>query len=210
MPHDPIAELAGLAASVAPARAALLERARAVGALFNVEVVDVRPPGADGVWDLRVRPLPGRAEAHRPEPESALPRDSRIPAGPPDPPFASPVRGSRPFDVDGTHDVLRLVEEADPVVRVPPRGSAGAPLPRLTEEARIRMLPATIAGDALLSLQHQALHRDPAAVEAALRQGRERFAAEVARAGMDARADELLALYDTAAATARRQLLGEV
>ena len=209
MPHDASAELAGLAASVAPARAALLERARAVGALFNVEVVDVRPPGADGVWDLRVRPLPAPAEAARPEPEPARPRNSLIPVDPPAPPFESPVRGSRPFDGDGTRDVLRFVEDADPVVRVPPRGTAGAPLPRLSEEARIRMLPATISGDALLSLQHQGLHQGPAAVEAALRQGREHYAAEVARAGIDAGADELLALYDTAAATARRQLLGD-
>lgn len=209
MRHDALAELAGLAASLAPARAALLERAREVGALFNVEVVDVRPPGADGVWDVRVRPLPGPARAEAAVPDSARPRDPRIPETPPDPPFDSPVRRSAPFDGDGTRDVLRFVAEADPVVRVPPRGVAGAPPPPLTEDARLRMLPSTIAGDALLSLQHQGLHRDPAEVEAALRQGREHYAAEVARAGAHSRTDELLAFYDRAAATARRQLLGD-
>jgi hypothetical protein len=97
----------------------------------------------------------------------------------------------------------------DPVVRVPPRGAgaSGGPPPRLTDEERLRMLPATIAGDALLSLQHQGLDRDPAAVEQALRQGREHFAAEVARSGAGERTAELLALYDTASATARRQFL---
>jgi hypothetical protein len=208
MPHAALSELAGLAASLAPAHAALLARARAFGALYGVEVLDLHPAGGDGVWEVRLRPRPASPDAPTPA-EATVSDERRIPRTPPDPPFASPVRGSRAFEGDGTHDMLRFVAEADPVVRVPPRGAgaSGGPPPRLSDEERLRMLPATIAGDALLSLQHQGLDRDPAAVEQALRQGREHFAAEVARSGAGERTAELLALYDTASATARRQLL---
>lgn len=204
MIQEHLAEIAALARAVVPTHAALLDRARALGALVAVEVLDLRP-GADGVWELRIRPL---ASAVYGVPEPGLPAVAdRAPCHPPDPPFTSPVRVSVPFHGDGSTEISRFIAEADPVVRVPARG--GGPvgeLVRLSDDERLRMLPGTIAGDALLSLQHQGLHNDPAAVEQALRCGREHFAAEVSRSGTRVPAEDFLRLYDGAAAVARKLL----
>jgi hypothetical protein len=209
MQNSAISELADLAASLAPVHAALLERARALGTAFGIEVLDLRP-GADGVWDVRVR-LHGRAPeaAMRPGPTSTIPERAteRAAVEHRPTPFTSPVIGSVPFDGDGTDDLLRFVAEADASVRVPARGRAGAPPPRLGSEERLRMLAEVIAGDALLSLVHQGLHADVAAVDAALARGRAHYEAEIARAGMASRASEFLALYEPACAAQRATLL---
>jgi hypothetical protein len=198
-----IAELADLAAACTAAHRMLLERVSTVAAAHGLEVLHVGP-APDGAWDLRVRPL---LAPPLPVPV-AEPRGRRIPDRPPEPPFRSPVRDSVPFEGDGTGELLTFLAAADRTVCVPAPGPGGAgALPWLSDEERLRMLPGTIAGDALLSLQHQGLHEDPAAVEAALAQGREHFAAEVSRAGIEGAA-EFLSLYDDAAALARRQILG--
>jgi hypothetical protein len=196
-------ELADLAGACTAAHQTLLERVSTVAAEHGLEVLHIGP-APDGAWDLRVRPLPAGALP----PAFEEPGGRRIPDRPPEPPFLSPVRASVPFDGNGTGELLTFLANADRAVCVPAPGPGrrGA-LPWLSDEERLRMLPGTIAGDALLSLQHQGLHGDPAAVAAALAQGREHFSAEVSRAGVEGPA-EFLSLYDEAAALARHRVLG--
>lgn len=208
MQNSAISELAELAASLAPAHAVLLERARTLGTALGIEVLDLRP-GTGGVWDVRVR-LYGRAPGgviSGPTPAISEGTAERMEVEQRPAAFTSPVFGSEPFDGDGTDDLLRFVAEADASVRVPARGRAGPPPPRLEDEERVRMLAEVIAGDALLSVVHQGLHADAAAVDAALARGRAHYEAEIARAGLASRAGEFLALYEPACAAMRATLL---
>lgn len=198
-------ELTALAASFADSHAVLVARARAVGEHYGIEVVDLRP-GADGTWDVRLRLAAGGPWAREAPPPNAAIFQARIRRPPPEP-FLSPVIRSRPFDGDGTGDLERFFAEADHSVRVPPHGRPGAPPARLGDEERLRMLADVIAGDVVLSLQHQGLHRDGRAVDAALRHARTHYEAEIARAGMESRMDEFLALYEPACTAVRAELL---
>jgi hypothetical protein len=205
MQNAAISELAGLATSFADTHAALIARARAVGEPFGVEVVDLRP-GADGVWEVRLRVSAVGARAPEAPPPAAATPQAQVRRPPPEP-FVSPVIRSRPFNGDGTGDLERFFAEADPSVRVPPHGRPGSPPARIGDEERLRMLADVIAGDVVLSLQHQGLHGDWHAVDAALRHARTHYQAEILRAGMEARMDEFLALYEPACAAARAELL---
>jgi hypothetical protein len=205
MQNAAISELAGLAASFADSHAALVARAREVGEHLGLEVVDLRP-GADGVWEVRLRLPP--VSAWVPEAPSPAAATAEAPVRrPPPEPFVSPVIHSRPFSGDGTGDLERFFAEADRSVRIPPHGRPGSPPARLGGEERLRMLADVIAGDVVLSLQHQGLHGDGHAVDAALRHARTHYEAAILRAGMEARMDEFLALYEPACAAARAELL---
>lgn len=69
------------------------------------------------------------------------------------------------------------------------------------------MLAATIAGDALLSLQHRGLAGDPAEVDGALVHAREQYLTEVGRSGVDVPPADLAADFDRAAADLCHTLL---
>jgi hypothetical protein len=183
------------------ARAELLRLLGELGATSGVEVLSLQPGEAADVWDLRVR-IPTPTVRHAPTHAPAATVDDE-----PEP-FVSPARHAEPFVGDGTVDLPRLIAASDPRVRVPPRGTRlGDSPPPLDAEERLRMLAGTIAGDALLSLQHQGRERDGAAVRDALGRAREHYAREVERAGGGTGA-ELLARFDAAADGARRQLVG--
>lgn len=173
------------------ARDALLEEARAVGReALGIEVLDLRP-GPDGTWEAVLR-FPGRAVPD-PRADSAAAgvgaageaRGWTVPE-PPEPPFRSPVRASAPCEGDGTGDLETLIAHADTAVALPPAEHPGvdSPLP-LDDPTRARMLASTMAGDAVLALMHEGRGDDPASLAAALRQSRDRYAAEVGRMGLD-------------------------
>lgn len=182
-------------------RTELLRLLGELGATCGLEVLRLQPGEAADVWDLRVRVLGlavprGAAAAEvEDEPEPA--------------PFVSPACEAEPFVGDGTVDLPRLIAASDARVRVPPRGRRAprVPPPPLGAEERLRMLAGTIAGDALLSLQHQGRERDDAAVRDALARAREHYAREVERAGGRA-GEELLADFNAAAERARGELVG--
>lgn len=199
MSDDLLVQLSAQFALARDVRTELLRLLTALGATCGLEVLRLQPGEAADVWDLRLRVL-GPAVRHgaaaaevEDEPE----------------PFVSPAREAEPFVGDGTTDLPRLIAASDARVRIPPRGrgAPGSPPPALGAEERLRMLAGTIAGDALLSLQHQGRERDDAAVRDALARAREHYAREVERAG--GRAGEgLLAGFGAAAERARGELLG--
>jgi hypothetical protein len=205
MPSPTIADLVRLAASYDAGHRVLLDHARRLAALHGVEVLDVRSTGEDGTLEVRVRLSAWKTDPPaQPLGDTA---DHRTIALPPEPPFVSPVRASAPFEGDGTTDVPRFIREADPVVIIPPRHAPAGIFPvALGPEERVRMLAGTIAGDVLLSLEHQGRHLDAAAVDGALLVGRDQYAGEVERAGFRTIGEELLAHYDTAARAVRHQL----
>lgn len=197
MADNVLSELLPLAEAMASAHRALVERVRALGEAHGVEILEARPLGTDGTWEVRVQVrLPWVPDASPATLEVRPPR-----------PFMSPLPHSRPFDGDGTDDIVRFIAEADPAARVPGRGSGqpSPPLPRLAEGERLRMLAGTIAGDLLLALIHEGRQRDPSAVEGALRQARIQYAAELERAG-SLEAPSLVALLERRAAELRHQL----
>lgn len=215
MPSETVSELIELAAALQPAHQDLLERARALGRSLGVEVLDLRSAGVGGAWDVRVRALAG-PEAGGAEtefiPSASAPPDAEPPrdAGTMrPPPFVSPVRGTAPFAGDGSDDILRFIAEADPRTRVPPRGGSvpGASIRVLSAAERGRMLASTIAGDALLSLQHRGLATDEAEVKGALAHAREQYLAEIGRAGADAELTNPGAFFDRVAADLCHNLL---
>jgi hypothetical protein len=203
MSADLLARLSAQFAAARDVRAELLRLMVELGATCGVEVLRFEPGEAADVWDLRLRistPSVGHggcASTTGAEPESEPET------------FVSPARDAEPFVGDGTADLPRLIAASDPRVRVPPRGghAPGAPPPPLGAEERLRMLAGTIAGDALLSLQHQGRERDGLAVRDALARAREHYAREIERAGGGA-GEELLARFDAAAEQARRELVG--
>lgn len=212
MPSDILLELIELAGALRPAHEDLLERARAFGRALGIEVLDLRPAGLDGAWDLRVRvdsnselghSLQSSASAAHP---AQSPRVGRVrPA-----PFHSPVRDSVPFSGDGSGDLRRFFAEADRSTRVPRRGSpeSGVGIRVLSTSERVRMLASTIAGDALLSVQRQGLASDEAEVDTALANARVLYVAEVA--GVDAAGmlgEDPAAYFDHVAAELRHNLL---
>ena len=210
MASDPLAELISLAGAVGTAHEALRARAREIGRAAGIEVVDVRP-GGSGEWDIRVRALA--------EPESfpAAPAPAAEPRHAGDGPrlwsvrprpFVSPVRGIPPFDGDGSDDVLGFIAASDPAARVPGRGgpTPGATVRVLSTAERIRMLASTVAGDALLSLQHRRLLGDEEAVTNALLHARDHYVAEVGRSGAEAGDRDFPAEFDRVAAELRHLL----
>ncbi|HST59582.1 MAG TPA: hypothetical protein VLK84_12850 [Longimicrobium sp.] len=215
MPSETVSELIELAGALRPAHQDLLERARALGRSLGIEVLDLRPAGAGGAWDVRVRAL-AEPEGGGAEMESTAGAPAAADLEPQlatgtmrPPPFLSPVRESAPFAGDGSDDILRFIAEADPRTRVPPRGgpSPGASIRVLSAAERVRMLASTIAGDALLSLQHRGLATDEAEVKGALVHAREQYLAEVGRAGADAHLTDPGAFFDRVAADLCHNLL---
>ncbi len=214
MPSETVSELIELAGALGPAHQELLERARALGRSLGIEVLDLRPAGVGGAWDVRVRalaePQAGGAETES-TPSASAPADPEPPqdAGTMRPTFVSPVRETAPFAGDGSDDILRFIAEADPRTRVPRRGGPvpGASIRVLTAAERVRMLASTIAGDALLSLQHRGLATDEAEVKGALVHAREQYLAEVGRAGADAHLTNPGAFFDRVAADLCHNLL---
>ena len=210
MASDPLAELISLAGAVGTAHEALVARAREIGRAAGIEVVDVRP-GGSGEWDIRVRAL---AEPD-PVPAATAPAADAGHAddGPPlwsvrPQAFVSPVRGIAPFEGDGSDDILRFIAASDPAARVPARGgpTPGATVRVLSTAERIRMLASTVAGDALLSLQHRQLLGDEGAVTAALVHARGQYLAEVERSGVEAGDRDYAAEFDRVAAELRHLL----
>jgi hypothetical protein len=123
---------------------------------------------------------------------------SHVTPEPPEPVFVSPMLGSRPFDGDGSNDLLRFIEEADPSVSVPPLAERGELPPMLPEDERARLLASTIAGDVVLEVMHAGTANAPERLRSALDEGWDRYAAEMARLGREPDA----ALYDGAAESA--------
>lgn len=215
MPSETVSELIELAGALGPAHQDLLERARALGRSLGIEVLDLRPAGVGGAWDVRVRALAepevGGAEMQF-IPSASATADLEPPQDPGTmrpPPFVSPVRETAPFAGDGSDDILRFIAEADPRTRVPPRGGPGpgASIRVLSAAERGRMLASTIAGDALLSLQHRGLAADEAEVKSALVHAREQYLAEIGRAGADAHLTDPGAFFDRVAADLRHNFL---
>ncbi len=170
------------------ARDALLAEARAMGReALGIEVLDLRP-GANGTWEAVLR-FPGRTVTEQPADAGSTGVAREAPGwtvpDPPEPPFRSPVRSSAPCEGDGSGDLEALIARADPAAALPPAEHPGAdsPLP-LDDAARARMLASTMAGDAVLALMHEGRADDPANLAAALRQSRDRYAAEVSRMGL--------------------------
>lgn len=204
MSTAPGAGLAVRAAAAAEASASLFHVLRAeLGASLGIDLLDLRSRGADGTWALICRfAAPGDgapAEAQAVVTAAAHVAPSSIPE-PPEPPFVSPVLSSLPFDGDGTDDLMRFIEEADPSVRVPPLGAGGDLPPLLTGEERARMLASTIAGDMVLALMHEGAAADPQRLGAALDEGWERYTAEVRRIGHEPDADLYRGASELAAA----------
>jgi hypothetical protein len=198
MRPDLVTRLAAQFAAVEIARTELLRLAGELGAGCGVEVLRLRPGEEADVWELRLR-IPSAAVGAA--------TTTTVPSGEgEEEPFVSPARDAEPFVGDGTADLLRLIAASDPRVRIPPRGrfSEAAP-PPLGAGERLRMLAGTIAGDAVLSLQHQGRERDGAAVRDALARAREHYAREVERTGGP---EELVAGFDAAAERALRDLVG--
>jgi hypothetical protein len=194
--------LAAQLISAGNARAQVLRLLREEGEAHGFEVLWLRPGDEPDIWDVRIRVS---ALAALPSFEDAAP--PRVEAV--SPPFMSPAREAEPFVGDGTNDLPRLIAASDRRVVIPRRGAAapGRPPPPLEERVRLRMLAGTIAGDALLSLQHQGREGDETAVQSALARARQHYAAEVERAGRPVE-DTVLSHFDAAAARAARDLLG--
>lgn len=211
MPSNTFLELIELAGALRPAHEDLLERARAFGRALGIEVLDLRPAALGGAWEICVRALPAPESSPGAPAQSSPGNLEPVLAGRSvrPPPFLSPVRASAPFDGDGTDDIMRFIAEADPGTRVPPRGgpAPGAVVPVLSGVERVGMLAATIAGDALLSLQHRGLAGDPAGVDSALVHAREQYLTEVGRCGVDVPPADLAADFDRAAADLCHTLL---
>lgn len=211
MPSDTLLELIELAGTLRPAHEELLERVRAFGRALGIEVLDLRPAALGGAWEVCVRPLPVPGSAPGdPAPSSpGEPEPVRAGRSIRPPPFLSPVRESAPFDGDGTDDILRFIAEADPGTRVPARGgpAPGAVVRVLSAGERAGMLAGTIAGDALLSLQHRGLSRDPAEVDGVLVHAREQYLTEVGRCGVEVPPADLSTDFDRAAADLCHTLL---
>jgi hypothetical protein len=199
MSSDLLAQLSAHFVLARDARTELLRLLGELGGACGVEVIRLQPAEVADVWDLRLRVS---APAIRQTATAAEVEDELEP-------FISPARDAAPFVGDGTADLPRLIAASDPRVRIPPRGgrAPGLPPPPLGAEERLRMLAGTIAGDALLSLQHQGRDRDGAAVRDALARAREHYACEVERAGGRA-GEDLLAGFDRAAERARGELVG--
>lgn len=182
------AALAARAAAATEASATLFSDLREeLAATLGIELLDLRSRAADGTWVMICRFAPadtGGASAQVPATGSASIETWAIPE-PPDPPFVSPVLSSPPFEGDGSNDLLRFIEEADPSVSVPAVGPRGELPPLLTAEERARMLASTIAGDVVLALMHEGGADDPQRLGAALDAGWERYTTEVRRLGRD-------------------------
>lgn len=185
---DSFAELVALAELVGPAHQNLLDRARAVGAGAGIEVVELRPAG-DSLWDLRIR-MPA-LRTHK--------RRDGAGAEPAQPTRVSPIRTVIPFCGDGTDDLARFLEEADPRSAVAPNGIVGEWFADITTRQRLEMLARAMVGDALLSIQHQGLAGDSSARDVALRTARDQFSAEVDRTAAHHDRGDLMTVFDTAA-----------
>ena len=183
------AALAERAAVASEASATLFSELRAaMSAALGIDLLDLRSRGADGTWVLicRFAEHEESAPADVPAPSPAVePVDPWSIPDPPDPPFVSPAVSSRPFDGDGSDDLLRFIEDADPTAQVPTLGGGGDLPPPLTAEERARMLASTIAGDAVLALMHDGLAADPDRLGAALDEGWRRYTVEVGRLGRE-------------------------
>lgn len=181
--------LAARAAEAAEAATSLFSELRdALEASLGIELIEIGSRSGDGTWMLTCRFGASPADQPVPPPEVPVPAAGTaawtVP-DPPDPPFASPVLSSAPFDGDGSNDLVRFIEQADPGVRVPPAGEPGELPPPLSLDDRARMLATTIAGDVVLALMHEGTANDPASLGAALDAGWERYTAEVRRLGRE-------------------------
>jgi hypothetical protein len=186
LPHT----LAGRAAAAGDATATLMSELRGcLAATLGIDLLDLRSNGVDGTWILVCRfgppSAPSPAELDVPALPERAPADE--PATPPveEPVFVSPMLESEPFEGDGTANLMRFIEQADPGVMVPLPAVLGEMPPPLTEAARAQLLPATIAGDVVLALMHEGVANDPVQLGAALDEGWERYVAESRRLGRD-------------------------
>lgn len=182
--------LAERAAVASDASATLFSELRAaLSAALGIDLLDLRSRGADGTWVLICRFAEhgesAPADAPTPRPSAVEPIDPWMIPEPPEPPFVSPVVTSRPFDGDGSDDLLRFIEEADRSAEVPALGVGGELPPPLTAEERSRMLASTIAGDVVLALMHDGVAADPERLGAALDEGWQRYTVEVRRLGRE-------------------------
>jgi len=181
--------LATRAAEASEAAASLFSELRdALAAALGIELIEIGSRSGDGTWMLTCRF--GAGLAALPTRASEVPASAAVSAAwtvpdPPEPPFISPVLSSAPFEGDGTNDLVRFIEEADPGVRVPLAGEPGELPPPLGLDDRARMLATTIAGDVVLALMHEGTADDPAALGAALDAGWDRYTAEVGRLGRE-------------------------
>ena len=202
-----VADLGARAAAATEASATLFTGLReALAASLGLDLIDLRSGGTDGTWLLICRFGETRGGAPdapvAPTAEVALVPAWTIPELP-DPPFVSPVVSSRPFDGDGTDDLMRFIEEADPGVSVPALAIAGEFPPAPTAEERARMLASTIAGDVVLALMHDGVADGPERLGAALDEGWNRYSAEVRRLGREPES----ALYSRASDTAATMIV---
>lgn len=187
LPHT----LAGRAAAAGDAAETLMSELRGcLAATLGVELLDLRSNGADGTWILvcRFGPWPSAsspAELDVPALPERARADERATTPVEEPVFVSPMLESEPFEGDGTADLIRFIEQADPGVMVPTPAVMGEMPPPLSEAARAQLLPATIAGDVVLALMHEGLANDPDQLGAALDEGWERYTAESRRLGRD-------------------------
>lgn len=196
--------LAERAAVASEASATLFSELRAAMlASLGIDLLDLRSRGADGTWVLICR----FAEQGEIPPAGVTPPSPAVEAAepwtipdPPEPPFVSPVVTSRPFDGDGSDDLLRFIEDADPAAEVPALDGGGDLPPPLTVEERARMLASTIAGDVVLALMHDGLAADPERLGAALDEGWRRYTVEVGRLGREPDAGLYRRASDVAAA----------
>lgn len=180
--------LATRAAEAAEAASSLFSELRdALAAALGIELIEIGSR-SDGTWMLTCRFGASLAAQPAPVTEVPVPTPGAVPCtvpDPPEPPFVSPVLSSAPFDGDGSNDLVRFIEEADPGVRVPPAGEPGELPAPLGLDDRARMLATTIAGDVVLALMHEGTANDPASLGAALDAGWERYTAEVRRLGRE-------------------------
>jgi len=167
--------LATRAAEASEAAASLFSELRdALAAALGIELIEIGSRSGDGTWMLTCRF--GAGLAALPTRASEVPASAAVSAAwtVPDPP-----------EGDGTNDLVRFIEEADPGVRVPLAGEPGELPPPLGLDDRARMLATTIAGDVVLALMHEGTADDPAALGAALDAGWDRYTAEVGRLGRE-------------------------
>jgi hypothetical protein len=201
-----IPEVLELAAAAASPHRTLLASVRELAAAHGVEVVSLRMV-RELEWSVRVRlprhagpalipAAPGPVDGTHPGPSGHLREKAAA--------VVSPVRGSIPFNGDGSDDILRFVGEADQCVIASPLLPGTEPqVPCLGTDERLRYLASAVAGDVLLSMQHQGRVHD-GELTLAIAQGREQYEAELDRSGCagDRRAS-LLSLYDSAARETR-------
>jgi hypothetical protein len=202
MTTEPGASIARRAAEASHAATSLFSELRGALVPLGIELTDVRSTGVDGAWMLVCRfAAPGAAEI----PAAELPADAgddvawmapRLP----DPPFVSPIPSTVPFDGDGTSDLMRFIEEADPAARVPPLGGVGEVPPLLGAADRARLLASTIPGDLVLAVMHEGRADDAEVVREVLAEGWERYTTEVRRLGLDPDAALYAAASERAAA----------